>query len=257
MSSNKSQILNVSIDNVTMQYLLENLKEGAVVTPNIDHLIQLQNNKEFYDSYKGAEWIVCDSRVLYFLSKLTKVPLCEAIPGVTFFRKFFLFHKNDENCKIFLLGAKEGVAKIAMNKINKMVGRNIVVGEYSPKFGFENDQNEINRIIDIVNGSSANAVLVGLGAPKQELFIYKYRNRMPGVKIWMALGATIDYEAGLLKRAPRLAQTLGLEWFFRMLQDPKRLVPRVKRDFAFFPLFFKQIIGKYKNPFEDSVGNTN
>ena len=249
MVSNKSQILNVSIDNVTMQYLLEHLKEGAVVTPNIDHLIQLQRNKAFYDAYKGSEWVVCDSRVLYFLSKFTKTPLCEAIPGVTFFREFFLYHKNDEDCKIFLLGAKEGVAKIAMKNINKMVNREIVVGEYSPKFGYEKDPDEIEKMIDIVNKSGANAVLVGVGAPKQELFIYQYRNRMPHVKIWMALGATIDYEAGMLKRAPKLAQKLGLEWLCRMAQDPGRLVPRVCRDLSFFPLFFKQIIGKYQDPF--------
>lgn len=250
MKMENIRILNISIQNTTMKDMLENLKEGAVVTPNVDHLIQLQKDKKFYDAYSEMEWVVCDSTVIYFLSKLTKAPICEPIPGVTFFREFFLYHKDDQNCKIFLLGAKEGIAKIAKKNINEKVGREIVVGEYSPKFGFEKDPVEIEKIIDVVNRSGANVVLVGLGAPKQELFIYNYRSKMTDVKIWMALGATIDFEAGAIKRAPKLAQKLGLEWFFRMVQDPKRLVPRVVRDFAFFPLFFKQQLGLYKDPFK-------
>ena len=250
MENNRTQFLNVSIQNVTMQYLLENLKKGAVVTPNIDHVIQLQSNKEFYYAYQNSEWVICDSRILYFLSKLTRHPLRETIPGVTFFREFFLYHKDDPNCKIFLLGAKEWIAKIAKEKINAMVNRNIVVGEYSPKFGFENDPEEIKKIIEIVNNSGANVVLVGVGAPKQELFIYHYRNQMPSVDIWMALGATIDFEAGKLKRAPKFLQFLGMEGFYRIAQEPKRLLPRFFRDLKFFPLFFKQLVGSYKNPYE-------
>lgn len=250
MEYNFTKFLNVSIQNVTMQYLLENVKKGAVVTPNIDHIIQLQTNKEFYDAYQNSEWVFCDSRILYFLSKLTKNPLRETIPGVTFFREFFLYHKDDPNCKIFLLGAKEGIAKVAKDKINAMVNRNIVVGEYSPRFGFEKDPEEIKKMIDIVNNSGANVVLVGVGAPKQELFIYHYRDKMPGVDIWMALGATIDFEAGELKRAPKFFQFIGMEGMYRVIQEPKRLLPRFFRDLKFFPLFCKQLMGLYKNPFE-------
>lgn len=249
MNNNNVRFLNVSIQNVTMQYLLENVKKGMVVTPNIDHIIQLQSNKEFYDAYKKAEWVFCDSRILFFLSKLTKYPLREAIPGVTFFREFFLYHKDDPNCRIFLLGAKEGIAKIAMGKINAMANRNIVVGEYSPKFGFEKDPEEIKKMIFLVNQSKANVVLVGVGAPKQEIFISNYRNQMPAVDIWMALGATIDFEAGALKRAPKIIQLLGLEWIYRVMQEPKRLLPRFYRDLGFFRLYFKQLIGIYKDPF--------
>ena len=67
----------------------------------------------------------------------------------------------------------------------------------------------------------------------------------------MALGATIDFEAEMLQRAPRWAQLLGLEWLYRVFQEPKRLWPRFMRDLKFFPLFFKQLIGTYKDPFNE------
>lgn len=121
-----------------------------------------------------------------------------------------MYHKDDPDCRIFLLGAKEGIAAKAMERINEKVGRQIVVGAHSPSFGFEKNEQECMDIIDIVNKSGANVLLVGVGAPKQEKLIMKYRDKMPDIKLFMALGATIDFEAGTLKRAPVIWQKL--EW---------------------------------------------
>jgi len=93
-------------------------------------------------------------------------------------------------------------------------------------------------------------VLVGLGAPKQEKFIMRYKDRMPGVKIWMALGATIDFEAGNIKRAPRWVQMCAMEWLYRMYCEPKRMFKRyICDDLVFFWYLLKQVLGVYKNPF--------
>ena len=194
--------LNINLLSTTQKELLENLKKGVLITPNVDHLVKLQTDKDFYDVYQKAEWVVCDSKILYLMSKLLKEPLPEAIPGSSFFTAFYEYHKDDPKCKIFLLGAAEGIADKAMKKINEKVGRNIVVGAHSPSYGFEKKEKECEELIDIVNNSGANVVLVGVGAPKQEKWIMKYKDRMPNVDIWMALGATIDFEAGTLKRAP-------------------------------------------------------
>lgn len=75
------KVLNIDIQNITRQELLENLKEGVLVTPNLDHLIKLQKDKEFYDVYQKSEWVVCDSKILYLFGKLLKTPIKEAIPG--------------------------------------------------------------------------------------------------------------------------------------------------------------------------------
>lgn len=243
--------LNTNIQVITQHELLKELKKGVVITPNVDHLVKLQKDKEFYEVYKKAEWVICDSKILYMLSKLLKNPLPEAIPGSSFFTAFYEYHQNDPNCKIFLLGAAEGIAIKAMERINQKVGRNIVVGAHSPSYGFEKKPEECEKLVHIINESGANVLLVGVGAPKQEKWIMKYRNKMTNVDVFMALGATIDFEAGTLKRAPILWQKCGMEWLYRVMKEPKRLFKRYFiDDMQFFYYFTKQLLGVYKNPFE-------
>ena len=244
------KILNSNILSLTQTDLLNQLQRGVLITPNLDHLVKLQHDREFYEVYRQAEWVVCDSKILYLLSKLLKHPLPEAIPGSSFFTAFYMFHKDDPDCRIFLLGAKEGIAQKAMERINEKVGRKIVVGAHSPSFGFEKDEKECKELVDIVNRSGANVLLVGVGAPKQEKWIMKYRNQMPDVDLFMALGATIDFEAGTLKRAPRLWQKLGMEWLYRCQKEPRRLFKRYfVDDMQFFYYFAQQLLGIYKDPF--------
>ena len=154
------KILNVSIDNITSQELLENLHEGVLVTPNVDDIMKQQRDKEFHLDAAKAEFSVCDSKIVKLSASFLGTPLKEAIPGSSFFPKFSDYHKNDDT-KIFLLGAKEGVAEIAKQKINKRIGREIVVDTYSPPFGFERDEKECQHIVDLLKNSSANVVLVG------------------------------------------------------------------------------------------------
>lgn len=247
----QTQFLNINIQNISQRQLLQLLRKGVLITPNVDHLVKLQKDKEFYEVYQQAEWVVCDSKILYILSKLLKKPLPEAIPGSSFFTAFYEYHKDDPNCKIFLLGAAEGIAAKAMKRINQKVGRNIVVGAHSPSYGFEKKPEESEELIRIVNESGANVVLVGVGAPKQEKWIMKYRNRMPKVDIFMGLGATIDFEAGTLKRAPKFWQKVGMEWLYRCIKEPKRLFKRYFiDDMKFFYYFTLQLLGIYKNPFK-------
>ena len=245
-----TRILNIDILSLAQQELLEQLDKGMLITPNVDHLVKLQSDKEFYEVYQKAEWVVCDSKILYLLSKLLKHPLPEAIPGSSFFTSYYLYHKDDPNCRIFLLGAKEGVAKKAMERINEKVGRKMVVGAHSPSFGFEKNIEECHKLVEMVNRSGANVLLVGVGAPKQEKWIMKYRSQMPSVDLFMALGATIDFEAGTLSRAPQLWQKLGMEWLYRCLKEPRRLFKRYFiDDMQFFYYFAQQLLGIYKNPF--------
>ena len=121
-------LLNVRIDNITSKELLENLKRGVLVTPNIDDIMKHQKDEEFHRNASMAEFSVCDSRVVKLMSSILGKPLKEAIPGSSFFPMYCDYHAKDENIKIFLLGAKEGVANIAKEKINKRIGREIIVG---------------------------------------------------------------------------------------------------------------------------------
>lgn len=245
------RILNINILSITQDALLRDLKHGVLITPNLDHLVKLQKDKDFYRAYQKAEWVVCDSKILYLMSKLTKHSLPMAVPGSSFFTAFYRYHANNPDCKIFLLGAAEGVAIKAMANINRKVGRQIVVGAHSPSYGFEKNGQECEELVRIVNESGANVLLVGVGAPKQEKWIMKYRDRMPEVNIFMALGATIDFEAGTLQRAPQVWQKWGMEWLYRVIKEPRRLFKRYfVDDMKFFWHFGKQLMGCYKNPFE-------
>ena len=245
-----TKILNIDILSLTQQELLGRLEKGVLVTPNVDHLVKLQSDKELYEVYRQAEWVVCDSKILYLLSKLLKHPLPEAIPGSSFFTSYYMYHKDDPDCRIFLLGAMDGVAQKAMERINEKVGRQMIVGAYSPSYGFEKKEEENQMIYEKINRSGANVVLVGVGCPKQEKWIFSHKGNMPDVRIWMALGATIDFEAGNVKRAPRFMQKLYLEWFYRFLMEPKRMFKRYFiDDMLFFYYFAKQLMGIYRDPF--------
>jgi exopolysaccharide biosynthesis WecB/TagA/CpsF family protein len=247
----KVRILNVEIDNLTVKELLQNLTKGVLVTPNVDDLIKNHRDKDFHNCVIQATYTVCDSKIVLLASKFLGTPLEEVIAGSDFFPAFYMYHAQNEDIKIFLLGAKEGIGEQARININKKVGREIVTGTYSPPFGFEKDNTECQKIVKILQASDANVVLVGLGNPKQTKWIFNYKNQIPNITLFLALGATIDFEAGNIKRAPKRLRDLALEWLYRMFKDPKRLVKRyLVDDLPFFYYLLKQRFGLYKDPFE-------
>lgn len=237
----ESRILNLSINNLSKKELLEQLKLGVVFTPNVDHLVKLQRDFEFYKIYSNADYRICDSKILLYASRFLGCPIQEKISGSDFFPAFYEYHKANEQIKIFLLGAAEGVAQKAQFKINVKVGRRIIVDTFSPSFGFEKNEEECSKIIDRINRSGATVLAIGVGAPKQEKWIYKYKHRLPNIKIFLAIGATIDFEAGHKSRAPKWISEVGFEWLYRLVSEPARLWKRyLLEDPYFFWLILKQ-----------------
>lgn len=249
----KIRLLNVSIDNLSQEELLQKLAQdgGVVFTPNVDHIVKLQKDLEFYKIYhQPSNYIICDSKILCFISKLLGQPIREKISGSDFFPAFYRYYSRNEDMKIFLLGAADGVASKAQNRINREVGREMVVGSYSPPFGFEKDEAECQKILELIEESGATVLAVGLGAPKQEKWIAKYKEQLPNIKIFLAIGATIDFEAGEKSRAPKWMSESGLEWLYRLVTEPKRLWKRYLVDsLPFFWLILKQRFNRYEAPF--------
>lgn len=244
------KILNINIQSISKEDLLKELTDGVLYTPNIDHLVKLQENRQFYEAYQKADWIICDSRILFFLSKFLKRSIKEAIPGSGFFPSYYNYHRGNSEIRIFLLGAAEGVADKARENINRKVGRDMVVGAHSPSFGFEKSDKECDEIVELINQTDANVLVVGVGAPKQEEWIFNYRSCFSNIKLFMALGATIDFEASEVSRAPFIVQKFGLEWLYRLINEPNRLWKRyLIEDIKFFYYFGKQLAGKYFDPF--------
>jgi exopolysaccharide biosynthesis WecB/TagA/CpsF family protein len=245
------KILNINILNITQKELLRSFS-GVLLTPNVDHLVKLQKDKEFYEIYQKADWVVCDSIIVALGLKFLGTPIKEVICGSSFFPAYCNHHRDNEAVKIFLLGAAEGVAVKAMQRINERIGRNIIVGAHSPSFGFERNETECEDIVRMINSTDTTVLVVGVGAPKQEKWIFKYKDKFTTVKQFMALGATIDFEAGNVKRAPKIFRKLALEWFYRMYVEPRRLIKRyLIDDMPFFYYLIKQKLGYYKNPFDN------
>ncbi|ERT06929.1 glycosyltransferase, WecB/TagA/CpsF family protein [Lyngbya aestuarii BL J] len=248
---NTVKILNVNIDNLSTDELLEKLGQqgGVVFTPNVDHLINLQRDEEFYKIYQNSDYKVCDSQVLYYASRLLGQPLREKISGSDLFPAFYRYYKNCENTTIFLLGAGVGVGVRAQEKINSIVGREMVIDTYSPPYGFEKDEVECQRIIDRINQSGATVLAVGLGAPKQEKWIVKHKHKLKNIRIFLAIGASIDFEAGEKPRSPEWMSELGIEWLYRLSCEPKRLWKRyLVDDLPFVWLVIKQWLNLYSSP---------
>jgi len=235
------KIVNTYIDNVSLKELLSNLKTGVVFTPNVDHIVKLQKNRTFWEAYQIADYIICDSKILLLAAEFLGTPIKEKISGSDFFPAFYQYHRNNPNITIFLLGAEEGVARQAQEKINAKVGREIIVGCYSPPFGFEKDPEETAKIIELIQESGATVLAIGVGAPKQETWIYHHKDKLSNIKIFLAVGATIDFEAGHKPRAPQWMSSAGLEWLYRLLSEPQRLWKRyLMESLPFFWLILKQ-----------------
>ena len=237
----KVDILGVPIDNLSMNDFLKNLHKGTVFTPNVDHLMNARKNKEFGRAYSIADYKLCDSQILFFASRFLGSPIIEKISGSGLFPAFYEYHKENPNITIFLLGGMGTSSEKAQENINKKVNRNIVIDAYSPPFGFDQDEEECLRIVQRINKSGATVLAIGVGAPKQEKWISQYRQYLTSINIIFAIGATIDFEAGIVPRAPEVVSMMGVEWLYRLMMEPKRLWKRyLINDLPFIWLLLKQ-----------------
>lgn len=241
----RQKLFNIYVDNLKMEECINKIDEfingnkyNYVVTPNVDHIVKLQEDKELKNVYDEADLVLADGMPLIWYSKLIKKPIVEKLSGSDVFPKVCEL-ASKKRYKVFLLGAAEGVALKAKENLEKKYDGLNVVGTYSPMYGFEKDDKEIEKIIKIINESKPHILAVGLGAPKQEKFIYEYRDKLK-VPVSLAIGATIDFEAGNIERAPKWMQRSGLEWAYRLIKEPKRMFKRyLIDDIKIFKIMFK------------------
>ena len=253
MAREKIQLLNIAVDNITIDELLHTFNKGMLMTLHVDMIMKLQKDREFYSILPAFDVITCDSHILYQASKLLGTPLKERVSGSDFFPLYYDYHKDNLDVTVFLCGGASGIAEIAQKKINQKVGREMIVGTYSPPFDFDQNPEELKKMVELINQSNATVLLVGLGAGRQEKFLVKYRDQLKNVHTFLPLGGTIDYEAETLKRPPSYIVNNGLEWLYRLIKEPKQ---RWHRYLVHQPpvlwLLLKQKLGLYKNPFSSS-----
>ncbi len=223
--------MNTYIDDVTMDEAVEHIEEcinnrtiGQVITPNVDQIVRIEWDEYFKKICEECELLLVDGHPLMWIAKAYGKPFKQKIPGsdlVAYLCKI----SAKKGYKVFFLGAAEGVAAKAARKLQKLYPGLKVAGTYSPPLGFEKDEQEIERINTILRDSKADMLFVGMGVPKQDIFIYENKIKYQ-IPISFSIGGTIDFIAGVQKRAPRWMRNHGLEWLYRFFQEPKRFFKR-------------------------------
>jgi N-acetylglucosaminyldiphosphoundecaprenol N-acetyl-beta-D-mannosaminyltransferase len=191
-----------------------------VVTVNLDFLSIANHNQEFEATLNGADLAVADGMPLVWLSRLNGVRLEERIAGVELVRESCRL-AAELRSSVFLLGAAPGVAEAAARQIEELYPGLRIAGSYSPPLGAM-PLNENRRIIEMIRSTAPDFLFVALGAPRQDLWIRDHLAEL-GVPVAMGVGCVLDIFAGNVRRAPLWMQQTGLEWAFRLVQEPHRL----------------------------------
>ena len=237
------KLFGVEIDRVDMpqavSHLMDLVRTPAercqfVVTPNVDHTVLLQHRTDLRAAYADAALVLADGHPVVWASRLLGRALPERVAGSDLAPAMFNAASEEQPLRVFLLGAAEGVGDRAAVNIRRQWQHVEVVGVYSPPLGFERSDEENETILAKIAEARPDVLLVGLGAPKQELWVHAHAEKIEA-SVALCIGATIDFLAGKKQRAPRWMQSSGLEWLHRMASEPKRLVRRYAFDAWVFP----------------------
>jgi len=223
--------MNTYIDNLTaieakavIDQMINERGTHYVVTPNSDIVVKMQDDPELLEICNKSDLILTDGQIIVKLSRKLGKPIKERV-AMTDFVWDVCDLADEKGYKIFLFGGKENVLKIATEKIKKKYPNLKIVDFLSPPFGFENNEEQLSFVNERIKNSGADILIVFLGCPKQEKFIVKNKD-MYNVPISITMGGCVDFIAGDINRAPRWMQNAGLEWFYRFLQEPKRMFKR-------------------------------
>ena len=208
--------------------IVEHARAGGapayIVTPNAHHISLLQDSAQFREIYDGAWLSLADGTPLLWAARLLGTPLPEKVSGSDLFPALCKAVAGT-NLRIFLFGGRPGVAEKAAEVLQSRYPGLQVAGTYAPPLGFEKDPVEAERAIDAVRSAAPHLLFVALGAPKQEYWMHENRESL-GVPVAIGVGASIDFVAGIVTRAPKWMRKAGLEWLYRLLMEPGRLWKR-------------------------------
>ena len=245
MALNRIKFMNTYIDNLTadeaVKYIEKCIKDRKichVITPNVDQIIRIEKDNYFKEICDNAELLLVDGHPLMWIAKYYKKPFKEKICGSDLVPKLCEVAAK-KGYSVFFLGAAPGVAAKAAENLIKEYPELNVAGTYSPPLGFENDKDEIKKINDILLKSKADMLFVGMGVPKQDIFIYENKDNYK-IPMSFSIGGAIDFIAGKQKRAPKWISNIGMEWFYRLVNDPRRMFKRyIVDDMRIFKLVWK------------------
>ncbi len=222
---NKISALGIEFDLIDSHSLIQYIKNldstdiyQYIVTPNVDHILRLNDGDNILiNAYRNADFVINDSRVLLFISKIFRLGIKYVTPGSDLTLSLLNQLENKEVCVV-------GPSTKELNNLEKLFpSHNFTI--FNPKFGFLERKDELNSLLKGLADPKFEILFLCLGCPKQEFIaneLHEYRSH----GIALCVGASFDFFLGNQKRAPQFVQFLGFEWLYRMLSQPKRLASR-------------------------------
>lgn len=250
ITHNKVTILDIPIDNVSFSETVNIIHQGIINNKSIQltdvnagKLIQINSDENLKKSVAISTLINADGQSLVWASKLLGTPLKERVAGIDLMENLVKL-AFENNFKIFLFGAKEEVVKKVKDIYSKKYSKSLIAGYRNGYF----NNNEEAAIAKQISDSGAQILFVAITSPHQENFMYNNKEALKNINFKMGVGGSFDVISGMTKRAPLWMQKNGLEWFYRFLQEPKRMWKRyLVGNSKFIYLVFKQKFSRTKS----------
>ncbi|TBU88178.1 WecB/TagA/CpsF family glycosyltransferase [Phytopseudomonas dryadis] len=210
-------------------------KYSYVVTPNVNHVVQLETDRNLKRAYAVARHRVCDSRVLLPMLRLLRVDVAEAIPGSTLTEELVQL-AEERAWHVTVIGCE-------VDDMQHMRERypHITFHHHNPPMGFIEDEQEVQACLSFVIDHPSNLVVLAVGCPRQEILALKILETDQAVGIGLCVGASINFLSGRTRRAPQWMQRWCLEWLHRAGTEPRRLIGRYARDAVLIlPILFRE-----------------
>ncbi len=245
MNMQKQPLMATHVNNLTLAetaeaigQFIEERRKAYVVEVNVDVMIKIEKDEELRRITEDADLVLVDGQPLVWVAKLYRRPVKEKVSGSDLSIELCRM-AAEKGYTVFILGGKEGIANQAKAKMEAQYPGLQVVGTCAPPLGFEKDEAELAKVRQTISAVSPDIVLCCLGCPKQEKWI-DANWRDIDARVFLCAGATVDFLAGNVKRAPAWISRIGMEWFYRFLKEPRRLFKRYFiDDMHLFRLIFK------------------
>ena len=228
---NKQPLLNTYVNNVNMTETVDAIEEMIsnggrhyIVAINVDVVIKIEDDMYLKKITDNADMVLVDGQPLVWIAKWHNHPIRAKISGSDLV-PILCGRAAEKGYTIFIIGGKDGIAHQAQVNLEAKYPDINIVGTYAPPFGFEKDKKEIEKINAIISAVHPDILIVCFGCPKQEKWIYENYKKYDA-KVSVCAGATVDFLAGNINRAPKWMSDHGMEWFFRFLQEHNRMFKR-------------------------------
>jgi len=238
----KIDFLNIPLDTLTMQETIAQVNTAILSNKHIHHcvinagkVVQMQEDKLLRDSVVNSDLINADGMSIVWAVRFLGHKIPERVAGIDLMEKLVeLSFKKKYKC--FFFGANEKIVKKLVNDYSEKYSKDLIAGYQN---GYYNESDE-HDIVEQIRSSRANILFVAMTSPKKEIFLNTYKKELSGINFIMGVGGSFDVISGKTDRAPKFMQDIGLEWFYRFIQEPKRMWKRyLIGNFKFLVLILK------------------